>query len=408
MPLPFYASKRNKDNYGFPHLLFLKDLKENLDHILNKSIGKMHPDHLKQIAQYYYFAQGAVYNFGQGVIIWRRVIEGCYEFIRLAVALGKVNELASIYFQAFIKINEGIQSLFHLEEQLKSAKKKDWRVLTTVLMDKYHTLYEANIRHTFVFIIYCLDIISDHKDYRQKSIEQYFEDDLSYHCKKIENCKNYPFQNNIMNLLVGVEPNIRNAIGHKKIEFGDDYNVILTDREWKKELKYGEFERMIETLTLNYYGQITSLLMFIFDYKDEINFKEFKTYTNSKQLRILIDVELRNSYFKPKDIVFEKDDTVLMCDIEKESGFDYPSQVFANIEGSKFKTDRPGLVLREQILRAAKVIFEINNNFIECQFNLFKYDGKSLGSMIIDLKGFSKEQQEIKKFIIKDSLIDEK
>ena len=395
----------------FPHLLFMEDIQKTLGHITRKTIGTVYPPHLKLIASYYYYAQGAIYNLDQGVIIWQRTVEAYFELIKLVADLGKIDEMSKIYFQAFFKINEGLQYLYHNDQQFKLLGSEDWRARINCLLEKYHILFEANVRFSIIMAIYCLDIISENNDAINRPINKYFEDDLSYHIKKIENCRHFNFQNELINLIVGLEPNMRHAIAHRHIEYGDEFNVILTNRNWKHEYKIGEIERINETTQLNYYGQITSMLLFLNEYKENIDFKVHKSYTNLKQLRILIDTEIRNSYLTPIDIRFQNNNFRIECDIEKQSGFDSPSEIFGGIRGVKFHTQRPALQLRQQIFRVVYFILRLNTEFKECQFNLFKF-GKSLGSIRIDMNKLSKIEdkkieEEIHKHILSDNLKDE-
>lgn len=409
MPLPYYSDKLEPFGIDPSYLLFFDDIKKALDHIPAKDVGLVHPLHMRNIGNYYYYAQQALYIYPSGVLNWQRTIEIYFELLKLVVQLGYLKKLGEIYFKGSFKINEGLQALYH-EEQLKVSKEHDWRIHINALMNKYHTLYEANVRFSIVMAVFCLDIISGHDDAKKKTLDNYFDDDLSYHLKKIESCKEFTFQNKLEYLSKGINPNIRNAIGHKKIEYSDEEKVILRDRNWKDEFTVSDFERMIQFILVNYYGQITAQLLFVYDYNEKIDFKGFKRYSNLKQLRILIDQEIRNSFLIPKDIRFENDNSLISCDVEKRPGFDHPSETFMNYCGATIGHQRPGLNLEEYILRVIYHIALLDTDFTECTINVNKFDGTSFGSMTVDLKGAYEIAREddgynkLKKRVISNSI----
>ena len=412
MPLPYYSDKHEPFGSDPSYLLFFDDIKKTLGHITAKDVGLVHPLHMRNIGNYYYYAQQALYIYPSGVLNWQRTIEIYFELIKLVVQLGSLEKLGEIYFKGSFKINEGLQALYH-EEQRKSSKEDDWRIRINALMHKYHTLYEANVRYSIVMAIVCLDIISDHKDAKKKTLDDYFDDDLSYHLKKIEKCKEFTFQNQLEYLEKGINSNVRNAIGHKKIEYTDEETVILKDRKWEDNFAISDFERMIQFIMVNYYGQITAQLLFAYDYHEKIDLKGFKPYTNLKQLRILIDQEIRNSFLIAKDIRFENNNSLISCDLEKSLGFDHPSEIFMNYHGATIGHRRPGLNLEEYVFRVIYHIALLNTDFTECTINVNKFDGTSFGSMTVDLNGANEIAREddgfneLKKRIISNSIKDE-
>ena len=384
MPLPYYSDKYGPSSLDPSYLLFFEEIKESLGHITTKNVGLVPPMHMRNISNYYYYAQQV---YPDGALNWQRTVEIYFELIRLTVELGNLNQLAEIYYKSSFKINEGLQGLYHSEEDLKTSKDQDWRIHINALMQNYHTLYEANIRHSLVMAIFCLDIIANHNDIKIKSLDDYFDDDVSYGLKKIEKCKDFSFQNKLEYLSICIEPHIRNAIGHKKIEYTDDKTVKLEDKSWKSEFTISAFERRNQFLLVNYYGQITAQLLFDYDYLEKIDFKRFKLYSNLKQLRILIDQEIRNSYLVPKDIRFENNNSSISCDVEKSSGFDHPSQFFMNFKGAKIGQRRPGLYLEDYVLRVIYYIALFNTDFTECTICVNKSDCTSFGSIKVDLNG---------------------
>ena len=413
MPLPYYLDKNKPNQPDFPYQLFIDDIRETIGHIIDKNIGLLPSQHLRNIAAYYHIADSAIYNYQKGIINWKRTIEIYFELIKIVAGLGEFEKMIEIYSSSILHINEGQQALFHIEDQLKATKEKDWQVRFNCLLEKYHTIYEGNIRYSLILAVYCLDKIADHNDGKTKSIEKYFNDDVSYHIKKISQCKNFTFVGNLDYLVMEVEAHIRNAISHKQIEYGDEHNVILSDREWKAEFKLGEFERIIETINISCIAQITALILFAYEFKEKFDSTRVRSYLNLKQLRILVDHEIRSSFLVSKDIRFEKDNTLIVCDIEKSAGFDYPSETFIGYHGIGICSERPTLNLEDQILKVIYYIANLNTDFIECRFNVFKYDGKQLGSIVVSLNGATELVKgndwlgELKKKIVLNTLKDE-
>ncbi len=167
---------------------------------------------------------------------------------------------------------------------------------------------------------------------------------------------------------------------------------------------------MIQFIMVNYYGQITAQLLFAYDYHEKIDLKGFKPYTNLKQLRILIDQEIKNSFLIAKDIRFENNNSLISCDLEKSPGFDHPSETFMNYHGATIGHRRPGLNLEEYVFRVVYHIALLNTDFTECTINVNKFDGTSFGSMTVDLNSayeIAREDDgfnELKKKIISNSI----
>jgi hypothetical protein len=411
MPLPYYSDQEKSGELDFPYLLFFDDIKRTLGHVTTKDVGLIHPLQMRNIASYYYYAQQVYPN---GALNWQRTAEVYFELIKLVAELGQLAKLAEIYFKSGFKINEGLQALYHAEDQLKTSKEQDWRVYTNALLHKYHTIYEGNIRASLVLAIFCLDVISNHEDHKQKSLEYYFEDDVSYDLKKIEKCKDFTFQHKLEYLCKGIEPHIRNAVGHKRIEYSDDKKVLLKDKSWNAEFTSAELERINQFILVNYYGQLTAQLLFEYDFKEKISLKGIRRYSNQKQLRILIDQEIRDSFFVTKDIRFETDESLIDCDVEKSIGFDHPSGTFVEYRGAVVSQERPGLDLEEYVLRVIHKIALLNTEFLKCRLNVYKYDETNFGSMTVDLKGAYEIARgddgfnELKKRIISNTLVNER
>ena len=405
MTLPYYSDKNRPHGIDPSYLLFLEEIRSSLGHIISKNIGLAPPEYLASIATYYQKAQQSYYINPSGTLNWQNTAEIYFELIKLSADLGYLNQLAEISLKSSHKINEGLQELYHLSESLNTSKELDWQIYMKNLMEKYHTLYEANIRHSLVMIVYCLDIISNHKDLQIKSLDDYFNDDVSYNISKIENCRNISFQHNLEYLTKGIEPHIRNALGHKKIEYTDEKTVILEDKSWKSKFSISNFEEINEYILVNYYGQITAQILFLYEYQENIDFQIVKAYSNLKELRILIDKEITNSFLVPLDIRFENNNSKISCDVKKSMGFDFPSTFFTNVNGANISQERPGLILEDSVFRVIYHIALLDTDFTECTINAKKYDGSSLGSIKVDLNkayeiaykddGFSKLKEQI-------------
>lgn len=384
MTLPYYARKQspvNSPELGL--LLDIPELKKNLGHILErKNIGLLPIDYLGSISSAYHFASHSTSGLNQ----WVRIVEIYFELIKLCVALNKYNEMFNIYICIMSKIFEGQQDLYNCQEQVDAVKNKDVEIYFKALVDKYFSLYEHNIRYTLSLAIYCLDLISNHKDASKKNAENYCDNDLSYKLEKIETCLKLKFRNDLNNLKLGIEHHIRNAIAHKKYEYGEIKNMIFYDRGgWKAEYKIEVFKELIEKIQLNFHAQGTALQLFMYEYEDLIDKSTIKPYQNVKQLKTFIVREINDSYFIPKDIRFEGKS--IICDVEKKAGFDYPSSTMGNINGMRFYSERKDPLKADlQALRVIHGIALLETDFEVCRINIVDYLQKPQGSVEVNLK----------------------
>ena len=68
---------------------------------------------------------------------------------------------------------------------------------------------------------------------------------------------------------------------------------------------------------VNFLGQMTALLLFAYEYNERMDFTNLKLYSSTKQLRILIEQQIYDSYLVANDIIFEKNETCLTCKVQK-------------------------------------------------------------------------------------------
>ncbi|OGS43351.1 MAG: hypothetical protein A2539_03570 [Elusimicrobia bacterium RIFOXYD2_FULL_34_15] len=392
MSLPYYSKKLD---IGGPKeaaiLFYLPEIKKAIGHIISKNIGHIPPPHIESIISSYEFANHSVYLGKEGTKIWTKTIETYFKYIKLVVDQGKINELYQIYLISMEHLREGQEDLFYCEEQIESSKNKDPEIKLRLMLDKYHSLYEKNIRYSINIASYCLDLITTHKDIKSKSLDEYcVNDDLSYKIGKIENgitkCK-LDLINRI--LLKGLDPHIKNAASHKGIEYGINGNLILKDRDWNKEFSLTELTRIVEEAEINFNAQGASIVLFAFEYFDKVDPKINKLYYSLKGLRSLIDAEIKNAYFIPKDINFI-DDKYIVIDVEKIAGFDSTSELMGNIEGKRFYSQRPKLNTNDQALRIILYIAHFKTNFKECTVNVLDYNDKKIGIFRVNLEKWTK------------------
>ncbi len=415
MPLPYYSRKRSPINSPIGGILLtLPDIKKTIGHITKRSPILLPYPHIGSLVQSYLFAEHAVYHGKEAVKIWKKTIEIYFELIKLGVDLGKYKEMYDIYLIAMEHIVEGQQDLYYCDEEIESVKDKDVEVRFKALVGKYHTLYEKNVRYSITLAIYCLDLVSNHKDMNKKSLAEYCEDDLSCKLNKIKSCQGYKFINDLSFLTRGIEPLVKNAISHKRIEYGEEFNIIFRDRDRKgnerqREFKLGEFAKIVEATQINFTAQETGMALFVYDYQDKLSFGEVKQFRNLKQLRALIDRSIQEAFFIPKDIRFVDNNSKVICDVEKTSGFDYPSEWLGNLSGVKFRKGRPALKADEQALRIVSDIANLKTEFRECQINVYDYKQKC-GSVKVNLDEWTKivqsehSKEDLDKHIIENTL----
>ncbi len=395
MSLPYYSRKRSPTDFPAGGILFtLPDIEKVIGHITKRSPILLPYPHIRSLVHCYLFAEHAVHHGNQGVVIWKKTIEIYFELIKLAAGLGKYNEMHQIYLNVEEHIVEGQQDLYHCDEEMESVKERDAEVRFKVLMEKYHTLYEKNIRHSITIAIYCLDLVSNHKDINEKSLAKYCEDDLSYKLRKIEDCKNVRFINDLSFLSKGIEPHVKNAISHKRIEYGEESNIVFKDidkkgNEWHREFRLAEFEKLVEAIQINFLAQVAAMTLFVYDYQDKLNFTEIKRFRNLKQLRSLIDEFIYESLFISQDIRFVDNNSKIICDVKKTDGFDYPTELFGKLGAIKFRKKRPPLKADKQALRIVFYIARLGTEFRECEVNVFNYKQKC-GSIKVNLAEWAK------------------
>jgi hypothetical protein len=413
MTLPYYARKEQPFESSETYILFhTPEIKQVIGHITKRPISLLPPPHIENIISSYLYAKHSVYLVPKGVEIWKNIIEIYFELINLTINLGKHIEMRNIYLISMKHVAEGQQDLFYCQEQLDKLKNEsDVEVRFKLLMDKYFTLHEKNVKYLLSLAIFCLDQIMNHKDLNIKSVECYCEDDVSYKISKLKQCQpKLDLKHDLDPLLLGIEPHIRNAIGHKRIKYGEENNLILSDRDgWNEEYKIEEFEKIVESLFINFHAQASAVVLFCYEYQEKLELNKVKSYTSLKELRTLINIELEDSFFDPVNILFIENNTKIVCDVKKRAGFDFPSELMGNLEGVRFHTKRASLKADEQSFRVILGIAHLNTDFEECQINIVDYNNNKIGCVRVNLRKWTNlvkdsfKKEDLNKYIVENT-----
>jgi len=417
MALPYYSKKRDdgltSGDMGI--WLYLPDLKKEIGHLSKNDLGQLPLRTFGSLVSSYEFAKNSLYCAGKGLYILRKTMEIYLELLKLGTNLGKFNLLTDVYLKVMEYLRDGQQETFHCNEQIKIVKDQDIEVRLKIILDKYHSLYEHNYKYSITLPVYCFDLIASHKDLNKKSIEDYCNDDVSYKVDKINSGLGYNLMNDAKLLLNGVDPHIRNAIGHKKVKFDLNHKVILSDRDgWQNEFNYGDLDALVESLHLNIYAHFSAMTLYIYNHKDELeNDSRFSSrkYTDLKDLQHDIYEEIKKAYFIPIDIKFDEENSKIICNVKKEGGFDYPSSFMGNIDGKCFYEDIPPRKGDEQSLRVIYSIAPYDTIFKECEFNVYEWNDKLTGTVIVNLAEWNKivkvrhTKEDLDKHIIKNTFV---
>ena len=169
MPLPYYSRDASDlDHAEMGALLYLPDIIKSFGHIIERRIGLLRFPYMNNIISAYLFAENIKYHFDPGIDIIVKIVEMYFELIKLCAALNKYNDMIDIYSISMNYLLEGQNDLYNIDDQLKFIKDRDPEIQYKVLVDKYHTLYEGNLKYTITLAIYCLDIIANQKDIKIK------------------------------------------------------------------------------------------------------------------------------------------------------------------------------------------------------------------------------------------------
>jgi hypothetical protein len=404
MPLPYYSKRKNEHLFsGHPEILMIPEIIKVLEGIPKRELGNIPHPYLRSFAKGYDFAERALYHspeihkalklsepFESGLSIWKNTIRIYHELSKLIVDLGNLHKMYEIYLKSIDYLVEGHQDLYNCDLQIKKVKEEDIEVKFKALMDKYHSLHEANIKYTLSLCIYCLDCITEHKDSKNKNAIKYCQDDVSYKIKKIEACKKYSFINEPSYLKRGVFPNIRNSISHKTFEYNTDFTVTFHDRSWKITYKYGDFEKLVEALQINFFAQSNSLVLFEWDNHPEITKIPIAREFNTKKIIMIFDEVIRSLSFSPKNIDIDNEKKIVICDIEKTPGFDNPTEIFGNLGGQRFAHKQKGLKVDVQAYGIIVEMVSKLDDFEKIHLNIFEFKEKPLGKIVYNLDTLKK------------------
>lgn len=411
MPLPYYSNENLLSEDAHVTLLILPEIHAYLKGVIKKSIIVFPFPHSGYLCSTYSFIKNHAGD--DGLTLWKRTIVTYLEVLELVFSLGKSKELFSQYSAAMDKFIEGQEALFHCHKHVESYKGNDFRIKFKGLLDEYLCLYEGNVKVSLCMAVLALDIIANHPDATKKTPVNYADDDVSYKIQKISKCNHLKLKNDIKDLIKSIEPHIKNAISHQRVEYGEENNIILRDKDgWEKEYKLEDFKKLNLELFVIQLAHNTAMSLFMYEHEESLDFSGVKPYANLKQLRNLIDREIKLAYFEAKDIRFDLKRSEIICDVTKQPGFDSPSTTYLKFRGVPLKEERPALKTDDQALRVMHNIAGLNTEFSICVVNIFEYDGKLLGSVSVNLFEWTKlslksvqKKEELDKYILSNSFV---
>jgi hypothetical protein len=346
MTLPYYARDRSEVNVPSPVLertFFWPTVRQLFGHIPRKSIDDCSPDCRHNLIRTAMYLQENRENHRACARILVTIAAAYYEVLSLVGDLGRTQEVYAVYSSAFDKLHEGQNDLFNVNEQLAAVEGRDVEVIFKALLDKYHSLYEGNVRYTLAPVTYALDIITGHKDSGAKSPEEYASDDVSYKLQKIENAKKLQLQNPLDPLLIGIEPHLRNAISHRTFEYLDSGRMRFVDRAWSKQMVEDEFSKAVLEIDTNLQGQLVGLTIFFHDYGDRLDLSKVPRYSTTKQLLALIDQIILRTWLYPKSVRCDSQRSLIHCEVLQMAASEFPSKAFGFVDGVPFQDTRAPL-----------------------------------------------------------------
>lgn len=401
MSLPYFTRGQRVFDRGMPEglmLLLFPDAVKLLSPTLKRPLNEFPNKNLKSLLSGLQFAMGQIVlrepgKAVQGDKVWQEVVEAVFELLALVVPLGKADELYELYVAIMEPLAEAQQELYNWDAQIKGLADADEEVLYNAYMGKYSALYEGLVKVAVSLAVYCIDIISAHKDIGKKDPEGYVHDDLSYKRSKILEAAKLGLRTDLAVLLTGVEPHIRNAIAHKRFEYGEGGRVTFRDIDRKtgavtfeRTMPLGSFKLLVKSLEVNFVAQGAALILFPFEYADRITARTGAP-SKPKALKAAIYHECQEVKLEPTEI--ELKDGHLTCKLYRSSSLDRPSQIFGNMDGIRFGQEIPPLPLRDQLLGLAVRLAEMMAPITVADLQAVDHAGDSLGYVKMDLAGLS-------------------
>lgn len=395
MSLPYFTRGKSVHRRGMPDgllLLLYPDVVKRLEGVLTKPLSGLPRENQQSIVAGFHFAQGQFVGRKQGDTIWKEVIGAVLELAALVVPLGKGDDLYRLYHRIMEPLGEAQQDLFNADANIKKLKGEDREVLYGAYMAKYLALYEGLVKRTMAFAAYCLDLIADHGDLRKKGPDGYIRDDLSYHRLKVLNGVELGLQNDLGVLLTGVEPHLRNAIAHKRYEYGEDGSVTFRDINKKGDIVFEQtlsleaFKALVTALEVNFQAQGAALTLFPYEYGEHIS-ERGGAPSARKALKAQVYHVCSAAKLEPTEITLTGGH--LTCKLYRESSLDHPSQMFGNVAGFRFGQERPPIPLRDQLVTVAVRLAEAGVPITTADLQAEDHAGEALGRMKFDLAGLA-------------------
>jgi len=172
------------------------------------------------------------------------------------------------------KYAENNEQLVIAREKLKRKEENVTKKIHNVL-ECYHSLYEQGYKILISFPIIAKEILIHSDKLKNKTINNYIEDDPSYKTKKIQSPLIIGGYQTII-LLDGYDNHVRNAISHRWIEFPDPdkEEVLLKDKDkrtgkkWEKKFSYLDLLKFTEKLDKTIFALELSLGIFNVNNRD--------------------------------------------------------------------------------------------------------------------------------------------
>ena len=401
MPLPYFTRGKRVYDRGMPDglmVLLYPDAVKLLAPTLQRPLNELPNKNLKSLLSGLQFAMGQIALRGpgkavQGDRVWQEVVEAVFELLALVVPLGKADNLYELFEAIMEPLAEAQQELYNWDAQIGSLADADEEVLYNAYMGKYTALYEGLVKATVSLPVYCIDVISEHKDLGKKGPEGYVHDDLSYKRSKVLEAAALGLRTDLAVLLTGVEPHVRNAIAHKRFEYAEDGRVTFRDTDRKtgavvfeKTYPLGSFKLLVKSLEVNFVAQGAALILFPFEYADRITLRTGAP-PKPKALKTTIYHECQEMKLEPTEI--ELKDGHLTCRLYRDSSLDYPSTMVANVNGVRMREEIPPLPLRDQLLGLAVRLAELMAPITVADLRAFDHAGDPLGYVKVNLSGLS-------------------
>lgn len=396
MSLPYFARGKRVFDRKMPEgliMLLYPDVVKQIGHLLKKPLSNLPEPNKASIISGYHFATGHIVDGNVGTHAWQKIIEIIFELVALVVPLGKADELFELYMVIMVPLAEAQQDLFHAGQQIEALKEADVEVRYKAHIEKYMALYEGLVKRTLAFPVYCLDVISDHKDLKKKDAGAYLNDDLSYKQKKIEAAASMGLQNDLSVLLTGVNKHLRNSIAHKRFEYTEHGSMTFRDVDragaeiYRQTMSIETFEYNITALELNFLAQGAALMLYPHQYADQITVRSGAP-AKTKQLKVAIYHECTSAGYEPFSI--DIIGSHLVCKVHRSSSLNNPSSVFGNLGGMKFWKDLPPLPIKDQVCNLALRLAPLAARLATADIEVCDHAEKRIAFVKVDLLGLAK------------------